>query len=25
VRQKFDDRHTKLYEMYRARPKPPGK
>jgi imidazolonepropionase-like amidohydrolase len=25
VRQKFDDRHTKWYEMYRARPKPPGK
>jgi imidazolonepropionase-like amidohydrolase len=25
VRQKFDDRHTKWYEMYRARPKPPGR
>ena len=24
-RQKFDDRHTELYERYRARPKPPGK
>lgn len=24
-RQKFDDRQTKLYEQYRARPKPPGK
>jgi imidazolonepropionase-like amidohydrolase len=24
-RMQFDDRHTKLYEMYRARPKPPGK
>jgi imidazolonepropionase-like amidohydrolase len=22
-RQKFDDRHTELYERYRARPKPP--
>ncbi len=24
-RQKFDDRHTELYEKYKARPKPPGK
>jgi imidazolonepropionase-like amidohydrolase len=24
-RMQFDDRHTKLYEQYRARPKPPGK
>ena len=24
-RQKFDDRHTELYERYKARPKPPGK
>ena len=24
-RQKFDDRHTELYEKYRARPKPPGR
>lgn len=24
-RQKFDDRHTQLYEKYRARPKPPGR
>jgi imidazolonepropionase-like amidohydrolase len=24
-RQKFDDRHTELYERYRARPKPPGR
>jgi imidazolonepropionase-like amidohydrolase len=23
-RMKFDDRHTELYERYRARPKPPG-
>ena len=24
-RMAFDDRHTKLYEQYRARPKPPGR
>jgi imidazolonepropionase-like amidohydrolase len=24
-RQKFDDRHTRFYEQYKARPKPPGK
>jgi hypothetical protein len=24
-RQKFDDRHTELYERYKARPKPPGR
>jgi imidazolonepropionase-like amidohydrolase len=24
-RMQFDDRHTKLYELYRARPKPPGR
>jgi hypothetical protein len=24
-RQKFDDRHTELYEKYKARPKPPGR
>jgi hypothetical protein len=24
-RTKFDDRHTELYEKYRARPKPPGR
>jgi imidazolonepropionase-like amidohydrolase len=24
-RMQFDDRHTKLYEMYKARPKPPGR
>ena len=24
-RQKFDDRHSELYERYKARPKPPGK
>jgi imidazolonepropionase-like amidohydrolase len=24
-RMKFDDRHTELYEKYRARPKPPGR
>lgn len=24
-RQKFDDRHTELYEKYRARPKPPNR
>jgi len=24
-RMQFDDRHTKLYEQYRARPKPPGR
>ena len=23
-RQKFDDRHTRFYEQYKARPKPPG-
>ncbi len=25
LRQKFDDRHTELYEKYKARPKPPGR
>lgn len=24
-RQRFDDRHTELYERYKARPKPPGR
>jgi imidazolonepropionase-like amidohydrolase len=24
-RMQFDDRHTKLYEQYKARPKPPGR
>jgi imidazolonepropionase-like amidohydrolase len=24
-RQRFDDRHTELYERYRARPKPPSR
>jgi len=24
-RMQFDDRHTRFYEQYRARPKPPGK
>jgi imidazolonepropionase-like amidohydrolase len=24
-RQKFDDRHTRFYEQYKARPKPPGR